>query len=885
MRKIILIAAFLFLIIALWAAGDPGFSCFGTVLLVLGFFYLLKKPQPASTTPSNLTAKAAQGRSGATTAPSPGLRARKAQPEQVRVTVSYQTSESSFIKQAKQLVNHREPRADHVPFQAYWSTYNDMNRNQKRWYFYWRDQVRHGHYPDTSLSYVFVHVYELINNIGAKNPLDGYKQLRTLWMHYREAYPNLDHYLVDWITDYIIVNRCPIDPLSLYAELPVQESLGYRYADLALHYYLDRSLKELPLFVLDALTDYNIRRSRFYQSRYRVLLESTLQHVLAHLNAYLHQKSGKGIFEKYQPRSTSTIRRKPFRSAVYEGRADEITIAEVYSYSNHKPLRQFLTGVVKYTENALRQREDFSGRLRVPSLKAEVTAVIDQAIKQAPQPRAAEYVIGDEQTQSARGIAVPTRPPSPVPSKADVDRARAYRETAQRLADRVEKSAKPAPLESPFTGYSHDYQNLSAQQRRWYFYWRNQVREGNYLPTDLGYVIILANELLHQIGARDAADAYRQLRELWLNYREQHPKTEPYLLGWITSFASKHECAVSPQDVLTQPEAHHFTLQVAPDLLLVPYTEGRPLRKMPLELLDQFVDHDIPGSSFYTAGYESLLQRMLPATVEAVNRVSLKSRGKSLFDLYQPAPLTIEVKNCWRASQTYPDWPTQLTFGNVPSFSQHDPFRQLLTGIVKHTENKLREEKEHRGRLRVDNLDDRTAELIDLFLDRMRQKTAPSVRAQKVEIDIERVRRLRAESEEVLELLLDDEEERVLALRRGTEPEQASTLTSAIPEPTLASEGDSPAHVEFEDEAWSTLATRLSDQQVQALGAIINAEDAGELIHQLAAEHSMMPTMLLDSINELAQDLIGDILIETDPAPRLSDEYYEPLVAKIVGSN
>lgn len=801
--------------------------------------------------------------------------------------MSYQTRESSFIDQAKRLVKHREARADHVPFQAYWSTYNDMNRGQQRWYFYWRDQVRNGRYPDTSLSYIFVHVYELINNIGVKDPLDGYRQMHALWLHYREAYSNLDHYLVDWITDYIIVNRCPLDPLTMYTEPAVQESLSYRYADLALHYYLNRTLKELPLVILDALTDYNICRSRFYRNGYSALLESTLQHVLAHLDTYLHQKSGKGIFEKYRPRSTSTIRRKPFGSAVYEGRADQITIAEIYFYSNHKPLRQFLTPVVKYTENALRQRQDFSGRLKVPPLKAEVITVIDQAIKQAPQPQAAEYIVGDERAQSTQGIAIPVRSPTPVPSKADVDRARAYLKTAQKLAGRVEKSAKPVSLESPFTSYSHDYQNLSAQQQRWYFYWRNQVREGRYPATDMGYVIILATELLHQIGARDAADAYWQLRALWLNYREQHPKAEPYLLGWMAAFVSQNECGVSPPDVLTQPEAHLFTLQAAPDLLLIPYyKDGKPLRKLPLELLDRLVDHSIQESSFYTGGHKGLMQQMLPATLEAINRVCLKRRSKSLFDLFRPAALTVEVKNCWRASQTYPDWPTQLTFADVPAFSQHDRFRQLLTGIVKHTENRLREEKGHRGRLRVDVLDDGTAELIDHFLDRMRQKTAPPVRTQKVEIDIKRVRQLRAESEEVLELLLDGEEERATALRKETEAKPAAVLTPAPSEPISNSEREFSAIViEFEDEAWSTLATRLSDYQVQALGAIIAYEDAGEIIHQLAAEQFMMPAMLLDSINELAQDLIGDILIETDPAPRLSDEYYEPLVAKIVGSS
>lgn len=92
----------------------------------------------------------------------------------IRFEISYSTGGNDFIRKAQKYVRRRETQAQFVPFMSYWPTYGSMTDAQQRWYFYWRDQVRNGIYPDTDLSYVFVHVYELINNVGIENGVDGY---------------------------------------------------------------------------------------------------------------------------------------------------------------------------------------------------------------------------------------------------------------------------------------------------------------------------------------------------------------------------------------------------------------------------------------------------------------------------------------------------------------------------------------------------------------------------------------------------------------------------------------------------------------------------------------------------------------------------------------
>ncbi|MBK8129238.1 MAG: TerB N-terminal domain-containing protein [bacterium] len=172
-----------------------------------------------------------------------------------------------------------------------------------------------------------------------------------------------------------------------------------------------------------------------------------------------------------------------------------------------------------------------------------------------------------------------------------------YLRDAQKLAARKVKQARVAPLESPFTSYSHNYENLSKEQQQWYFYWRDQVRQGQYPATDLAYIFIHAPELVHLIGANGPDDAYKQLRDLWLNYREHHPKIEPHLLSWMLSLVTAYHCKVSSRHILLAPEAFNFTVSVAPDVLLAQYVNSN-LREIPIALLEKYVAHNIQRSSF-----------------------------------------------------------------------------------------------------------------------------------------------------------------------------------------------------------------------------------------------------------------------------------------------
>ena len=107
-----------------------------------------------------------------------------------------------FARTARKFADYAgTPGVPLVPFQAYWATYADMNAKQLEFYFSWRGAFRAGQKPATTLSYIFVHVCELLHLIGAVDASDATQQLQQLWLAYRPEFPKLDHYLIPWTAD------------------------------------------------------------------------------------------------------------------------------------------------------------------------------------------------------------------------------------------------------------------------------------------------------------------------------------------------------------------------------------------------------------------------------------------------------------------------------------------------------------------------------------------------------------------------------------------------------------------------------------------------------------------------------------------------------------
>lgn len=126
-----------------------------------------------------------------------------------------------FYEQAKFMADFEDCYEESAAFSMYYPDYQSMSYEQLRTYFTWRSGVRRGDVRAVSFSYVFVYVYELINNVGVQTAAEGMDKLLFFWAAYRPFEKKLDRYMADWVRDYYITNNFsfPFDTLVRQNEL------------------------------------------------------------------------------------------------------------------------------------------------------------------------------------------------------------------------------------------------------------------------------------------------------------------------------------------------------------------------------------------------------------------------------------------------------------------------------------------------------------------------------------------------------------------------------------------------------------------------------------------------------------------------------------------
>ncbi|WP_340003396.1 TerB N-terminal domain-containing protein [Paenibacillus sp. FSL K6-0276] len=289
------------------------------------------------------------------------------------------TTEGQFVTRAKELEHKTEDSALFVPFKSYWPTYGHMTGTQSRWYFYWRNEVRHGRYPKADLSYIFLHVYELINGVGWEDPYDGYRQLSQIWEAYRESYKRLDQYLGGWIADFSFVHHLDV-PLSLIVAR--SRGLAGDLAELELMRCLTIAPDQLTFTVLTAMSDYDISKSKFYMGEGKDALEQYIPQVVALINAYVTRRHGSNLVEMFPPGPSVMRERYLFRSAVYDiSLYGYSVLIPVVRISKSPPLRSLITRLFRLTENKLRELLGYRGRLKGVNVDADMDNLITRFLK------------------------------------------------------------------------------------------------------------------------------------------------------------------------------------------------------------------------------------------------------------------------------------------------------------------------------------------------------------------------------------------------------------------------------------------------------------------------------------------------------------------------
>lgn len=191
-----------------------------------------------------------------------------------------------------------------VPYSSYYPNYQMMGYEQLRTYFTWRTQVRRGEITETSLSYVFLYIYELLDNIGVAGPEEGLERLLGIWRALQGYDSTLDKYVVKWLKDYHIYYEMPWS----FSEFVEREGLG--------PYYPDVVEDEDPFELYCGISRYDIRKSKFFSAEKEALIRDCFAHTMERLRQIFREQGIPFEDSIFQPRK-NMAHWEPFRGALF----------------------------------------------------------------------------------------------------------------------------------------------------------------------------------------------------------------------------------------------------------------------------------------------------------------------------------------------------------------------------------------------------------------------------------------------------------------------------------------------------------------------------------------------------------------------------------------
>ena len=276
-----------------------------------------------------------------------------------------------FYKQAKFMEDFTDDYEGDARFFIYYPYYQHMGYEQLRTYFTWRTKIRTGDIQPTSGSYVFLYVYELLNNIGVENPADGLDKLLAVWKTCMEFAPALENYLPEWFKDY-----------HIYYELPRTFADFVKTHNMYKHYSASFLLSAEPndsLELWNSVSIYNINKSQFYNDGNEQLFKDCFNAVLDGI-CELCKSSKTSLEELFIYSISKRMPWRPFKRALFhhwlhqDDRSIELPGQERYYcknnlWSTNLPMyystqKEFVGYIIKKTEACLRQAVDYRYKLK-----------------------------------------------------------------------------------------------------------------------------------------------------------------------------------------------------------------------------------------------------------------------------------------------------------------------------------------------------------------------------------------------------------------------------------------------------------------------------------------------------------------------------------------
>ncbi len=265
--------------------------------------------------------------------------------------------------------------APYAPYFSFLPQHYQLNRAQKAYYLYFRDEANAGRYLEAGVSYVMLYIFEIINLPDLIPPKIGVLRLANVWAAYRKQFPALDKSMVVWLADYALLHgvACPRKIL-----VPFMDEILARSAMKEFYLGIEEGENGSETDALILLTSaYKYQNSRYATGENKALFDTHIPAAAGIVLRHVFLDGGKLQYH------TVTKRHDAYAGALWAGTERYELELTYYSLTGTDDLKILMTAAIKYAENKLRAYLSIKSRLSVVCLPDSYRILLDSYFDRA----------------------------------------------------------------------------------------------------------------------------------------------------------------------------------------------------------------------------------------------------------------------------------------------------------------------------------------------------------------------------------------------------------------------------------------------------------------------------------------------------------------------
>ena len=420
--------------------------------------------------------------------------------------------------------------------------------------------------------------------------------------------------------------------------------------------------------------------------------------------------------------------------------------------------------------------------------------------------------------------------------------------------------AKECPREY-FFSYMPQYSQMNQKQLSWYFWWRFQVNNGVYLDTDYPYILLYVFELINLSTQENARATLDTLINLWSAYHDDYPQLNKTLGEWICDTSLIYSLPITFPDKRINKEMISG-VEIPEIFYSFDMSDIGLLSKF---LLSYCNSYNYRKSKFYDDSTAELFETHIPAALESVllqsnqsDKLFSNTEKQASRGAFMGALCSYRIKK--RIELTY------------ASMALESELKIYISNVVKYAENKIRSAAGARSKLGIKNLSADTKKAIDRYFSSAFGDSSDCVITPEYEklydlvsepLSVDVAKEIESNSWEITQKLVEAFEEECVEENTISIPPTANEV--------LSQENDEP-----QDEI-SEFYLKIS-KYAEFFELVKQKNFSAQLDY--VKSNKLIIEAVVEEINKIAADVLGDILLEELDVGYCIIEDYEDMFIK-----